>query len=336
MVTIYDVALASGFSPATVSKAFNAYPGVNSKTVEIIMQTAKKMGYVPSISAKSLTTKKSWLVGMLFSEELATGLIHPHFSEIFSTAQIQLGKAGYDVIIITNSYTGGNISYLEHCRYRGVEGVIIAASTLHSQAVQCVIDSDINLVSVESVYPDKYSVISENYNGAVQAMEYLYSLGHRNIAYISGPMYTLSALERLQGYKDFLIKKEITYNPEIVVEAAAYSTSAGFDAAQKLLKHAKNKFTAIFADYDESALAAISCLTSNGLKVPDDISVIGFDDLLFSATAGLTTIKQDRGKIGCMAADVLISQMQGLPLTSEYDTRIPTSLTLRSSCRSII
>ena len=118
MVTIYDVATASGFSPATVSKALNSYPGVNNKTLDKILNTAKEMGYMPNIAARSLTTKKSWLVGMLFSEELFSGLKHPHFGEIFSSAQIHLCKAGYDVVIINDSLGGGKISYLEHCRYR--------------------------------------------------------------------------------------------------------------------------------------------------------------------------------------------------------------------------
>ena len=333
MTTIYDVALASGFSPATVSKAFNAYPGVNKKTVDIIMNTAKRMGYMPNIAASSLTTKKSWLVGMLFSDELSTGIRHPHFGEICCSAQIHLSKAGYDVVFINNSLDGGHHTYLEHCRYRGVEGVFMAASAQFGQAVQCVVDSDINLVSVEMIYPKRYSVISENYHGAKLAMEHLFSLGHREIAYISGPMYTLAAPERYQGYLDFLSENGIQFNPEIVVEAVDYSTTAGQDAALRLLTTGKGKFTALFADYDETAYAAINYFRANGLNVPEDISVIGFDDLSFSDIAGLTTIRQDRHKIGCMAADNLIAQMQGLSLTQNYDIRVPTSLVIRSSCR---
>jgi len=335
MVTIYDVAVASGFSPATVSKAFNSYPGVSAETIEKIMDTAKKLGYLPNITARSLTTKKTWLVGMLFSEELETGLKHPHFGEIFSSAQIRLSKSGYDVIIINNSYNGENISYLDHCRYRGVEGVFIAASAQYGQAVQCVVDSSINLVSVEMVYPGRYSVISENYKGTKLALEHLYSLGHRKIACITGPLHTMSAPERYQGYIDFLSEKGIKYDPKIVVEAQDYTASAGLKAAIKLLYAAKGKFTALFADYDETAYAAINYFASNGLKVPDDISVIGFDNLSFSETAGLTTVSQDRDKIGYIAADILIAQMQGHTPGYDFDTRIPTSLIVRSSCRSI-
>ena len=335
MVTIYDVAVASGFSPSTVSKAFNSYPGVSAETIDIVMSTAKKLGYLPNITARSLTTKKTWLVGMLFSEELATGLKHPHFGEIFSSAQIQLGKAGYDVIIINNSYNGGDISYLEHCHYRGVEGVLIAASAQYGQAVQCVVDSNINLVSVEMSYPGRYSVISENYNGAKLALEHLYSLGHRKIACITGPLYTMSAPERYQAYVDFLSENGLEYDPEIVVEASDYSASTGLDAAIKLVSNAKGRFTALFADYDETAYAAMNHFEANGLKVPDDISVIGFDNLSFSETAGLTTVRQDRDKIGSIAADILIAQMQGQTPGYDFDTRIPTSLIIRSSCRSI-
>jgi LacI family transcriptional regulator len=336
MVTIYDIAAASGFSPATVSKAFNSYPGVSQKTYDKIMATAKAMGYTPSSTARTLSTKKSWLVGMLFSEELATGIIHPHFSEIVSNAQITLGKAGYDVVFINNYFGGENeaASYLEHCRYRGVDGVILAASARFGHAVEDIIKSDLKMVSVEMTYPRKYSVISENYQGAWMAMEYLYSIGHRKIAYISVPLDSLAAPERLQAYKDFLSAKGIPYDSAIMVEAAEYSAPAGYDAATKLLSTARGRFTAVFASWDDIAISSISLFRASGLRVPEDISVIGYDDLAHSEMAELTTIRQNREKIGTLAANILISQMQSMPTEYPYDARVPTSLVLRSTCAS--
>ena len=335
MVTIYDLADATGFSPATVSKALNSYPGVNYKTVDKILATAKEMGYMPNIMARSLTTKKSWLVGMLFSEELSSCLRHPHFGEIFSSAQVQLCKAGYDVVIINNSLDGDKISYLEHCHYRGVEGVLMAASSEYIHTVQCIIESDLKMVSVEMEYPERYSVLSENYNGAMLAMEYLYSLGHRKIAFIAGPLHKMSAPERYQGYRDFLSSRGLPFDPLLVVESKAYSAPEGFAAAERLLNNARGMFTAIFADYDDVACGVLNCLRANGLDVPGDVSVIGFDDLLHAEIAGLTTIRQDRDKIGCLAAEILIAQMQGLPLKHGHGVRVPTSLVVRSSCREI-
>ena len=335
MVTIYDIAAASGFSPATVSKAMNSYHGVNNKTVDIIMNTAKELGYMPNIAARSLTTKKSWLVGMLFSEELLSGLKHPHFGEIFSSAQIHLGKAGYDVIVLNNSLGSEKISYFEHCHYRGVEGVFMAASSEFTQTIQCIIESDLKMVSVEMPYPGRYSVISENYKGAMIAMEYLYSLGHRNIAFIAGPLDRLSAHERFEGYKDFLLKKNLPFEPSIVVESADYTALDGYKAALQLINTGRGKFTAVFADYDGIACAAINCFRANSLGVPEDISVIGFDDLPIAETSNLTTIKQDREKIGFLAADILVAQMQDLVLDYNHDVRVPTSLVVRKSCRKV-
>lgn len=337
MITIYDIAAATGFSPATVSKAFNSYPGVSRKTYDKIMTAAKTMGYTPNSTARALSTKKSWLVGMLFSQELATGIIHPHFSEIVSNAQIALGKAGYDVVFINNFFGGETeaSSYLEHCRYRGVDGVILAASARFGHAVECIVESDLKMVSVEMTYPCKYSVISENYNGSYMAMDYLYSLGHRAIAYISVPMDSLAAPERYQAYRDFLAAKGIAFDPTLVVEATEYSGPAGYDAATRLLAACKGRFTALFAAWDDIAIASIAHFRASGLRVPEDISVIGFDDLAHSEIAELTTIRQNREKIGNMAAKVLIAQMHSLPLEYPYDVRVPTSLVQRSTCAAL-
>lgn len=335
MVTIYDVATAAGFSPATVSKAFNSYPGISKKTYDKIMDTAKQMGYIPSSTARALITKKSWLVGMLFSEEMMSGIKHPHFGEIVSSAQIQLGKAGYDVVFITNHLGGDNVSYLEHCRYRGVDGVIMAASAPFNQVVRCITESPIKMVSVEMSYPQKYSVLSENYNGALLAMEHLYSLGHRKIACISAPLFSSAGEERYKGYCDFLASKNLPLQPNLVAEAAGYTNQAGYNAAVQLVQKAKGQFTAVFAAYDDLALSAMNCFKANGLRVPDDISIVGFDDLFHTEIAGITTIRQNREKIGCLAADVLIAQMQEAVLDFPYDLRVPTTLVSRSSCRAI-
>lgn len=335
MVTIYDVAEAAGFSPATVSKAFNSYRGINKKTYNKIMDTARRMGYTPNITARTLITKKSWLVGILFSEDVFTAIKGPHFGEIVSSAQIQLGKAGYDVVFINNHLGGGNVSYLEHCQYRGVDGVIIAAPAPFGESVRCLIESPVKMVSVETTYPNKYSVISENYNGAMLAMEHLYSLGHRKIAHIAVPLHSLAAKERYKGYCDFLSSKNLPFEPDLVIEAGDYFNPAGYDAALRLLQKSKGRFTALFAAYDDVALAAMNCFKANGLSVPDDVSVVGFDDMSHTEIAGLTTIRQNREKIGCLAADVLIAQMQDAALDFDYDIRVPTSLVPRLSCRAI-
>uniref|UniRef100_S0DG01 Putative transcriptional regulator n=1 Tax=termite gut metagenome TaxID=433724 RepID=S0DG01_9ZZZZ len=336
MVTIYDIAAATGFSPATVSKAFNAYPGVSKKTQVKIMDTAKAMGYTPNSTARTLSTKKSWLVGMLFSEEIATGIIHPHFSEIVSSAQIELGKAGYDVVFINNFFGGGNVSYIEHCRYRGVDGVIMAASAQFGQMVRCIVESDLKVVSVETTYPGKYSVISDNYGGGMMAMEHLYALGHRQIAHIATPLNSLAGRERYQAYLDFLKEKDISFDPSLVVETAEYSTAAGYDAIKKLAASANGRFTAVFTAWDNLALAVMHGLREIGLRVPEDVSVIGFDDLAHVETTELTTIRQDRAKIGSLAAEILIAQMQDLPIRYTYDTRMPVSLVSRASCMGIL
>ncbi len=331
-VTIYDVAKRAGVAPATVSKALNNYAGVSKKTYQHVMETAKAMDFTPNSTARALITKKSWLVGMLFSEELATGIKHPHFSSILSSAQIQLSKAGYDVVFITNSLGGEKMTYSEHCKYRGVDGVLIAASWEFIEDVQCILDSDINCVSVEMPYENKFSVLSDNYGGTTAAMEYLYDMGHRKIAHIAAPIKSLAGGERYQGYVDFLKHKGLAHHENWIVECEDFSPQAGVVAARKLTAQWGDDLpTAICSAYDEYTLAAMSHFSSIGIKIPDDISIIGFDDLPSAKLANLTTIRQERDKIGCTAADLLIAQMKKEPINESFDVRIKTELIERGT-----
>lgn len=125
MVTIYDIAEMAGYSPATVSKAFNNYKGVNIKTYEKIMEIAKTLDYTPNNNARALVTKKTWLLGVLFSEDVGTGIAHPHFGEILQSFQMRAGQQGYDVVFI-NKRLETTKPYLEHCLYRGVDGVLFS------------------------------------------------------------------------------------------------------------------------------------------------------------------------------------------------------------------
>ena len=325
----------AGCSPSTVSKAFNNYSGVNIKTYEKIMEIAKKLEYTPNNSARSLVTKKTWLLGVLFSEDVGTGIAHFHFSVILQNFQKRAGEYGYDVVFVNKRLGNREASYLEHCLYRGVDGVLLAAGAAFTEEIQCVLSSDIKSVSVEMVYPNKHIIISDNRMGSMQALEYLYFLGHRKIAHIACPLTSVAGYERYNAYKEFLKLKNLEENPKYFVEADNFMPDAGSKAATKLLQQSLDDLpTAVYIAFDEAACSAMTMFQSQGFRIPEDLSIVGFDNLKVTGytSPALTTIEQGRAEIGQEACDILIKLIEGKTMDEPYELRIPTKLIVRDSC----
>jgi LacI family transcriptional regulator len=340
VTTIYDVAEESGFSVATVSKVFNRYSGVNDKTREMVLLTARRIGYAPIQRTEAQVNKKSWLVGVIFKEDLNQGLIHPHFGGVLETFKLEMEKAGYDIIFINRNFSNQNMRYLEHCRYRNVDGALLASSTLPEEEAVAIHHAGIKCVSVEKKYPKIPTVISTNYEGSMNALTYLYSLGHRRIGILASPLSSLSGYERFEAYKYFLKKYNLNYDPSIVSICDTYSDGDGLKKATELINKSKNNLpTAIFATYDKIAIVLQSMLLNRGLSVPNDISIIGFDDIEIASvsTPTLTTLRQYRSEIGRKAADLMKRQLNNETINTSEIFRIPTELIIRdSTCRARI
>lgn len=335
MITIYDIAKKTGFSPTTVSKALNNYYGVKKETYEAILKASKEMGYIPNSAARSLKTKKTWLVGIISSEELKTAIGHTHFGAILASSQMQLAEAGYDVIFISNTMTGKNRSFIDHCNSRGIEGVIVAASIPFTKIIKDLLESNIKIVSIETPYDKKYSVICDNKKGTEKAVLYLHSLGHRRIAYISCPLNSTAGIERYQAFYENMFLLGIPVNKKWITETYDYSVKAGYKAAGYMMENCGEKPSAIFVGYGEGAIGVLNYLEENNYRVPDDISVICFDNIEMTISRGLTVIRQDRAKIGELAANILLSQIEGKELNYPFDNRIETSLIERNTCKKI-
>ncbi|MGD1820938.1 MAG: LacI family DNA-binding transcriptional regulator [Pleomorphochaeta sp.] len=340
MATIYDVAEKSGFSAATVSKVFNRYQGVNAKTKEKILITARELGYTPTQSAQALVTKKSWLIGVIFQEDLKQGFVHPHFSEILEAFKSEMEKAGYDIIFINRNFPNQNMRYLEHCRYRNIDGVLFASSTLDIKEAIAINNIGIKCVSVETKYPKIPTILSTNYEGSFEALKYLYSLGHRKIGYLGSPLSSLSGIERFEAYKAFLKEFNLPYDKKIIDFCENYTPQEELERASSYIERNKNDLpTAIFASHDRIAITLQKTLISKGISVPNDISIIGFDDIEITnvSTPALTTVKQFRSNIGIKAAELMKDLLNNKPIESKEIFRINTQLILRdSTCRARI
>ncbi|MDQ0196217.1 LacI family DNA-binding transcriptional regulator [Paenibacillus wynnii] len=332
MTTIYDIAKKTGYSPTTVSKAFNNYSDVREKTRLDILRTAQEMGYVPNAHARTLTTKKSWTIGILFVESTGVGIRHPFFSAVIeSFKQVAVAK-GYDLMFISKDVGGKQSGYLENCRTRGVDGVVVFLSDYTDPYFQELLNSDIPTVIMDFETTQSHTVCSDNSAGALQAMEYLVSLGHRRIAHISGGMNTFPGRRRQLGYEKALDQWDLERQESYIVTGEFYTLESGYEAMKQLLELPERP-TAVFASGDLLALGAIMAVKDSGLTVPGDISVMGYDDVDLAryVSPALTTVRQDTALLGSRAAEVLFDTINGSEKGLEALV-LPTQVIVRDSC----
>ncbi|MCR2823785.1 LacI family DNA-binding transcriptional regulator [Lederbergia panacisoli] len=335
MPTIYDIAEKAGFSITTVSKVLNNYPGVNEKTRKKILSTIEEIGYQPNSNARSLMTKKYWTIGVVFIEELNIGIKHPFFSAVIESFRKRAEEFGYDLLLVSRNVENKRKSYLDRFRQRGVDGVIVVSPLNFNKEVQEILDYHIPSVFID-LYSKNVSVVnSDNAFGSEMAVDYLYSLGHRKIAHIAGEEKTLAGQERRKGFIAAIEKYGLHLPETYIVSGGYFEFESGVLAMEQLLS-LEDRPTAIFAASDMIALGAIKAIRNHGLKVPDDISIVGFDDIELAkhSTPSLTTIKQDTDLIGMQAADLLLKQIDAkkkIPL----GITVPVNLVERESASEL-
>lgn len=334
MVTIYDIAKITGYSAPTVSKALNNQSDIGQKTKEKILKVAKELGYIPNSSAKGLVTRKSWLIGLIYEEDdMGVGIEHPLFSSIINAFKQEMETAGYELIFIARNLGGRKMSLLEHCRYRHVDGVLIVNSNADDTEVLEVTQSDVPCVSSNIVFPNVPTVTSENIRPSVEAVQYLFSLGHRAIGHIAGPQNSIAAAgyERLEGYKAGLVSRNLPIKDNLIIVADFWNGQAGYKAMIELWNRSE-KPTALFCASDIMAMGVMNACRDLGLRIPEDISIISFDDNLWASFAHppLTTFRQDRQSIGKKAAELMKLLLSGDKVPSRV--LVPVRLVERDSC----
>ena len=334
MPTIYDLAKATGFSPATVSKAFNGYAEVSQKTKDKILKMADEIGYVPNLTAQSLKTNRSYLVGVIFSEDAGIGLDHQFFSIVLESFRKEIGLFGYDTIFINKSLGNKEIGYLDHCKYRNVDGVVIITAEPGDMDVTKLLASNIKCVTTDTAYENVPYVTSDNIGGGRMAVKYLYEMGHRRIAHLAGPIVTWSAGERLVGYMTGLMEVGLPFVESYLGESVLFDYDEAYGATLKMFGQYTDETrpTAVFVSADIMTLAVIRALKSLGLRVPEDVSIIGFDDIALAkhVTPALTTIKQDKERIGKKLAEILFELIKGEVLVMDIP-RLPVEVIERES-----
>lgn len=337
MVTIYDIAKETGYSAPTISKALNGTGGLSVKTRDKILKAAEALGYKPNMAARSLTTKKSYLVGVIFEDaDMQRGFEHPLFGGIMNTIRTEMENSGYDLIFLSRSLLAKKRSYLEHCLHRNVDAVMIINPLSVDEDLMELANSEIPCVSINYIIPGVPSVVTANVDAGYKAGKFLIEKGHKKIGYISGSFtqYNLAAKERLEGLRKAVDEAGLEFDENNIEYCAKWTRALGYEAMKKL--HEKNpQLTAVFVANDNMAFGAMEYLESIKVKMPDEISIIGFDNEQASEfiTPTLTTFKQNRLTIGKLSSEMLMNRLVGIPV---HDcVRVQAELVERDSVKDL-
>jgi LacI family transcriptional regulator len=338
MATIRELARRSGVSVATVSRVFNTPDVVSEKTRQRILDIAADIGYLPNESARTLATKKSNLIGLVWDiDRRRPGWRHPFLQEILVALKIALSAHGLHLLMLsTHDATGadGRDRYLRAVRRHNLDGVVFIDNDTSDPAIMALAGTAVPCVAIDLAVIGSHAtyVTSDNAGGARLAARHLLDRGHRRVATITGPMRTRPGVQRLAGFQDELLASDVEQPDEYIVEGDFYLDS-GHAGMHRLLRLSEPP-TAVFAAGDEMAIGALRAAAQSGLRVPDDVAIVGFDDIEIAALIppGLTTVAQDKPGFGTAAADALLVMLHGNgPRPAPPPTVLPTELVIRGS-----
>ena len=327
-VTIKDVARTCGMSISTVSKVFNGYPDISEATRRQVMETAHEIGYRPNALARALKTNRSFNVGVLFVDDNISGLMHPFFAAVLNAFKAEVESRGYDITFINHNIGAMDMTYLEHCRYRNVDGVCLACVDFYSSEVAELVNSDLPCVTIDHVFNNRSSIISDNIGGIGTLVDRAVALGHRRIAYIHGQKRNSSVTEnRIRGFCSAMKSHGLSL-PDGYVVPGRYDDFEYIREDLLALLDRPDRPTCILLPDDASYFGALDTLREQGLRVPEDISVAGYDGIrsVQAVRPRLTTVCQDTDAMGRHAALRLIDHIDH-PNTAISDSiLIPTML----------
>jgi LacI family transcriptional regulator len=327
-VRIEDVAKASGVSVSTVSRVLNGKGDVASETQDRVRLVIDDLGYTRNLAAQSMRSFRKNLIGLLMPD-----IAYPFAIEVMKGVNRAIAESEFDLLLYTTGDVRKSGSASHEQRYVSLlnnsiaDGVIIVAPATDEFSTEAPIVSIDPLMS----NPNYPSVHATNYRGAMDAMEYLLGLGHRRIGFISGRAELESSNRRLRGYRDALEGAGLPID-EGLVASGDYTTETGAACARQLLSLERPP-TAIFASNDQAAMGVYQVAQETGRQIPEDLSVVGFDNIMESKYLGLTTVDQFISEMGFAATKMLIRLIKGEPLESQtYVTQ--TQLVIRNSCHA--
>lgn len=329
-VTIYDIAEKAQVSIATVSRVFNNNARVSPKTRERVLAIARALHYQPNVSAQSLARQNTHLVSAIIPV-----MTNYFYMEIIRGIQDALFASQYDLIVYAAPKPEEAATQLERAAQKGrAEGLLLLSTPLTSQQVKRLKSAKMPAVLVDAYNADFDSITVDNVKGAYMATRHLVEHGYKHIGHITVYPEPLPATQRREGYESALREAGHRVDGRLVAASErqpyGFCEEAGYEAMRVLVRQAKT-LDAVFVASDIQALGAIRFLQEHGISVPDDIAIIGFDDIRISEFVGLTTLRQPMYEMGKLAVEKLLMRIEA-PDRPTANTVFSPQLVERMSC----
>ncbi len=317
IVTIHDVARHVGVSPMTVSRVINGEKNVREETRAKVLASVEALNYSPNLAARSLATQDSARIGLLYSNPSVAFL-----SEFLLGILTESSQSGTQLLIESCEGPEGATAALEKMKAGGCDGVVLSPPLSDSSRVAKVL-RDMNLpfvgVAMARPDPDVSCVTIDDFKAAFAMTRRLIELGHKDIGFIKGHPNAYASQMRFEGFESAMAKAGLSVDPNFVAQGY-FTYRSGFDAAERLLSH-KTRPTAIFASNDDMAAGAVATVHRLGLDVPDQITIVGFDDTAMASSVWpeLTTVRQPISDMAGLSLRLLLEQIKARRLGRPFE-----------------
>ena len=335
-LTISDIARLAKVSKSSVSIVLNNKPGVSEETRKKILEIVNKYNYKPSHLAQSLVARKTKSIGLIISE-----IDNPFFTKVMKGVYDTCSNLGYSVLIGSSELSPAKEKEsIENFISKRIDGMIISplrGDGVDYQYLSSLINDNFPFVMLRNVENYAINLVDiDNSQASYEAVSYLIKNGHKRIAYFAGPEHSGHSMERINGYKRALMDNQININQDLIIRAGSYLLN-GYQTGKEFLSNVENLPTAICCYNDLVAIGLISALEEKGIEVPDQVSVMGFDNIDFSAyiKKPLTTIHQPVYDIGKVATELLMEQLLQPDQFLNKKIILSSKLIERESCRKI-
>lgn len=329
MVTIKDVAREAKVAISTVSNVINNVNNVSAETKARVLDVIERIGYVPNYNARSLKTNKKNTIGLFLSS-----IQGDYYRQLTQAVHLQCKEAGYVLSVhVSNENTSEEVYGM--IVSSGVEGALIMNESLENEHIKRIAKTNLPMVFLDREQEGEYisSVIADNYTGARQMMEYLVKQGHRHIGYIHGIECTDNR-ERYQAYLDVLQKYELPFEQDVILHGF-FEDAIAFSEMRQLFYRGVKLPDAFFCANDEMAWGCIRALATVGISVPNDVSVVGFDNIQLAQyyNPALTTVENPVTEMGTKSALELIRMIRKEGDSAGTKVKLAPALIVRDSCR---